>query len=103
MGNLDDDGASFEQSYAKSNGSVKLAEAEAATPISNGHIPHARVKESVVNGQERKEGEQDSEEQLLLKRLKFSAPAYTEIRTPSGGLNLKVSITIKKQAVWRGK
>lgn len=103
MGNLDDDGASFEQSYAKSNGSAKLTEAETATPISNGHIPHARVKESVVNGQERKEGEQDSEEQLLLKRLKFSAPAYTEIRTPSGGLNLKVSITTTKQAVWRGK
>lgn len=102
MGNLDDDGASFEQSYAKSNGSAKLAEAE-ATPISNGHIPHARVKESVVNGQERKEGEQDSEEQLLLKRLKFSAPAYTEIRTPSGGLNLKVSITTTKQVVWGGK
>lgn len=103
MGNLDDDGASFEQSYAKSNGSAKLAEAEAATPISNGHIPHARVKESVVNGQERKKGEQDSEEQLLLKRLKFSAPAYTEIRTPSGGLNLKVSITTTKQVVWGGK
>lgn len=101
MGNLDDDGASFEQSYAKSNGSAKLA--EAATPISNGHIPHARVEESVVNGQERKEGEQDSEEQLLLKRLKFSAPAYTEIRTPSGGLNLKVSITTTKQVVWGGK
>lgn len=90
MGNLDDDGASFEQrSYG--NGSAKPAAEEATTPISNGHIPNSHAEqqqqqqvENVVKA--------ESEEQLLLKRIKFSAPAYTEIRTPTGGLNLKVSI-----------
>lgn len=95
MGNLDDDGASFEQrSY--SNGSAKPAADEATTPISNGHIPNSRAEqqqqqqvENVVKA--------ESEEQLLLKRIKFSAPAYTEIRTPTGGLNLKVSIEAAKK------
>jgi len=37
MGNLDDDGANFDVSYANSNGN---GNAKPTTPISNGHIPN---------------------------------------------------------------
>ncbi|EDV90371.1 GH23659 [Drosophila grimshawi] len=41
--------------------------------------------------------EVEEQQQLLLnKQLKFSAPAYTEIRTRSGGLHFKVSGAKKK-------
>lgn len=87
MGNMDDDGTSFEQtSCVNGNGNAKPATNGADTPICNGHIPNSREKQQVENV-----AKGESEEQLLLKRLKFSAPAYTEIRTRSGGLNLKVS------------
>lgn len=98
MGNVDDDGATFQQSYVKcSNGTAK-----ASTPISNGHIPNQHSAESWREVQQQRQPQQqkvsqdDQEEdelqQLLLnKQLKFSAPAYTEIRTRSGGLNFKVS------------
>lgn len=95
MGNVDDDGATFQQSYVKcSNGTAK-----ASTPISNGHIPNQHLAESwrdeQQQPQQQKELHDDQEEEmqqlLLSKQLKFSAPAYTEIRTRSGGLNFKVS------------
>ncbi|KAM8717906.1 hypothetical protein ACLKA7_004584 [Drosophila subpalustris] len=86
MGNLDDDGANFDGSYGNSNG----------TPISNGHIPNHTTfvqhdeKEKQREGKKQLNNVKVSEEQLLrLKELKFSAPAYTEIRTRSGGLNFK--------------
>lgn len=101
MGNLDDDGASFEQrSY--SNGNAKPAAEEATTPISNGHIPNSREEQRQQQQHVENVVKAESEEQLLLKRIKFSAPAYTEIRTPTGGLNLKVSIEAAKNygQVW---
>lgn len=91
MGNVDDDSATFEQGYDCANNRNE----KVSTPISNGHIPsHAFVQQEVegqLNEAELDEEEQNEELLLLNKHLKFSAPAYTEIRTRSGGLKFKVS------------
>ncbi|ALC38269.1 lace [Drosophila busckii] len=72
MGNLDD-APCEEQGYAE-NGNGKAA----ATPISNGHTPKQWMNHAEEQQPHLEQGE-----------IKFSAPAYTEIRTRSGGLNFK--------------